>query len=230
MTVFNRNNEKKICLCLHNEGFRIFLTALLREWGFLVRTECPPQEEELLLADGNCSSCCSHRKRVDLTASLHPDSDAVSLPIVVEHLWRVLEKNFHLPPRQYLRLAVDLPVSMTVRGEVHPGRLSSLSPAGGRLLLPRELAVGEHVPIVLPLTQQPLHLSGKVIYVSTFPDSDNRYDAGVLFDGIAAAEKDLLRDTIILIFFNRIRPHLPRWAFEVGISHFDLSPTLLNQL
>jgi len=66
--------------------------------------------------------------------------------------------------------------------------------------------------------------------VTTFPDSDNRYAAGILFDKISAADKALLRDTIILTFFTNIRPQLPRWAFAVGISHFDLSPALRNQL
>jgi hypothetical protein len=228
--ILDRNNTKKIYLCINDEGLCLFLTALLREWGFSVNLTCPESPDELLLAEENCPRCANHRKRIDLISSAYFDNDHVNMPIVLEHLWQLLEKYYHLPHRRYLRLAVDLPISMNIRNQEAPGRLSSLSPAGARLSLPRELAVGELFPIVLPLPQQTLTLTAKVIYVNTFPDSDNRYDSGILFEKISLADKALLRDTIILIFFNNIRPHLPRWAFEVGTSHFDLSPALRSQL
>jgi hypothetical protein len=226
----NRRREKKISLCINNEGLRLFLTALLREWDFCVSTTCPESPDDLLLAEENCPRCAEHRKRVDLITSAYFDSDHVNLPIVVEHLWRILEKHCHLPPRHHLRLAGDYPIVMEIRGQEQPGRLNSLSPAGARLSLPRELAVGELFPLVLPLAEQTLHLTAKVIYVSTFPDSNNRYDAGILFEKISGGDKGLLRDTIILTFFTNIRPHLPGWAFEVGISYCDLSPNLRKQL
>jgi hypothetical protein len=229
MTI-SRGSEKKIHLCINNEGLCLFLTALLDEWGFSVSTTCPESPDDLLLAEENCSRCAEHRKRVDLLASAYVDSNHVNLPIVLEQLWRVLEKHYHLPPRHHLRLAVDFPATMEIRGQEQTGRLRSLSPAGARLSLPRELAVGEFFPIALPLPQQTLHLAAKVIYVTSFPDSDNHYDAGVLFERISGEEKVLLRDHIILTFFSSIRPHLPRWAFEVGTSHFALSPALRRQL
>lgn len=230
MTANNRNNEKKVYLCINNEGLCLFLTALLSEWGFSVSATYPDNPNELLLAEENCPRCAGHSKRIDLISSAYVDSDHVNMPIVLEHLWRVLEKHYHLPPRHHLRLAVDYPIDMTIRGTEYTGRLSSLSPAGARLSLPRELAIGELFPIALPLTQQTLHLSGKVIYVTTFPDSNNRYDAGVLFERITKGEKALLRDNILLSFFTSIRPHLPRWAFEVGINSCDLSPSLRKEL
>lgn len=230
MTIINRNIEKKITLSLSNEGLQLFLTALLREWGFTVSTACPESPDELLFTEENCSRCAEHRKRVNLISSAYIDNDHVNLPIILEQLWRVLEKHYHRPPRHHLRLAVDFPISMEIRGQKQPGRLCSLSPAGARLSLPRELAVGELFPVVLPLQQHHLHLQAKVIYVTTFPDNNNRYDAGILFEKISAEDKALLRDTIILTFFTSIRPHLPNWAFEVGISHCALSPALRNQL
>ena len=229
MTI-HRGNEKKIHLCINNEGLRLFLAALLGEWGFSVSPTCLESPEELLLAEENCARYAEHRKRVNLISSAYVDSAHVNLPIVLEQLWRILEKHYHIPPRHHLRLAVDLPITMKIRGQEQPGQLNSLSPAGARLSLPRELAIGETFPIVLPLPQHALQLAGKVIYVTTFPDSDNRYAAGILFDRISSADKALLRDAIILTFFTNIRPHLPGWAFEVGISHFDLSPSLRQQL
>ena len=230
MTIISRASEKKIHLCLNNEGLRLFLTALLSDWGFIVNTACPESPKELLLTDGNCLSCAKHPRRVNLITSAYVDSDHVNLPIVLEGLWRVLEKHYHVPPRHHLRLVVDYPITMEIRGQEQPGQLHSLSAAGARLSLPRELAIGELFPVILPLPQRTLHLSGKVIYVTTFPDSNKRYDAGVLFDRISSEDKTLLRDNIILTFFTRIRPHLPRWAFEVGISYCDLSPSLRKQL
>jgi len=228
--IFGRNNAKTIHLCINDEGLCLFLTALLQEWGFSVSTACPEDPDELLLAEENCPRCAAHRKRIDLISSAYFDNDQVNMPIVLEHLWQLLEKYYHLPHRRHLRLAVDLPIYMNIRNREAAGRLSSLSPAGARLSLPRELAVGELFPIVLPLPQLTLALTANVIYVNTFPDSDNRYDAGILFEKISLADMALLRDTIILTFFNNIRPRLPRWAFEVGINQFALSPTLLTQL
>lgn len=230
MTVTTRNHEKKISLCLSNEGLQLFLAALLTEWGFTVSTSAPVDPQELLLIDESCSCCPDHHKRVNLISSAYIDTDHINQPIVLEHLWRVVEKHYHRPPRNHLRLGVDFPAEMEIRGQKYPGRLSSLSPAGARLLLPRELAVGEIFPIVLPLSQRSLNLLAKVIYINTFPDSDHHYDAGVIFERISAEDRTLLRDNIILTFFAGVRATLPRWAFEVGISHFDLSPSLRNQL
>lgn len=230
MTIPGRNKNKSIYLCIGNEGLRLFLAALLSEWGFTVSTSCPEEPEDLLLTDESCSNCFDHAKRINLISSAYFDSDHINLPITLEQLWRVLEKSFHRPPRHHLRLVVDYPISMKIRGQEYSGQLGSLSPAGARLSLPRELAIGELFPVILPLPQRTLHLLGKVIYVTTFPDSDDRYDAGILFERIEPEDKILLRDTIILTFFANIRNHLPRWAFEVGISHFDLSPDLRDQL
>ncbi|MBE0503058.1 MAG: PilZ domain-containing protein [Desulfuromonadales bacterium] len=226
----NRGSEKKISLCIQNEGLSLFLTALLREWGFCVNPTCPEHPDELLLAEENCSHCAAHRKRIDLINSAYFDSDQVNRPIAIEQLWRVLEKHYHLPPRHHLRLSVDLPIGMEIRGQEQPGRLTNLSPAGARLSLPRELASGELFPIVLPLAQRTLQLTAKIIYINTFPDRDNRYDAGILFERISSEDKALLRGTITLTVFSSIRQQLPRWAFEVGINQFDLSPELRQQL
>jgi hypothetical protein len=229
MTI-RRGSAKKIHLCIANEGLCLFLTALLGEWGYSVSTTCPESPDELLLAEEDCACWAEHHKRINLIPSAYVDSAHVNLPIVLEQLWWILEKHYHTPPRHHLRLAVDLPISMEIRGQEQPGRLNSLSPAGARLALPRELAVGELFPLVLPLPQQALPLTAKVIYVTTFPDSDNHYAAGILFERISAEDKALLRDAIILTFFTNIRPHLPRWAFAAGISHFALSANLRQQL
>lgn len=232
MTVINRNNNKRINICLKNEGLRLFLAELLGEWGFMTTTTCPETEEDLLLADGICSHCAGHVNRINLLSSPYIDSDHVNLPIVIEKLWQSVEKHYHRPPRHHLRLVVDYPIEMELRGSVQPGQLNSLSPAGARLTLPRELAVGEILPItlLLPRQQQPLQLRGRVIYVSTFPDHQNHYDAGVLFEGIESQEKTLLRNSIVFSVFTQIRAHLPSWAFEVGINHFDLSQELRKEL
>ena len=83
MTI-SRGSEKKIHLCIHNEGLRLFLTALLSEWGFSVSLDCPESPDELLLAEENCSRCAEHRKRVNLLSSAYVDSNHVNLPIVLE--------------------------------------------------------------------------------------------------------------------------------------------------
>lgn len=223
-------NEKKISLCISNEGLSLFLMALLKEWGFIVSTNCPTEPSTLLLTEDNNSICAGHDKQAHLISSTYIDNNHVNIPIILEQLWKVLERHFHRTPRYHLRLAVDYPITMTIRGTEYSGHMNSLSPAGGRLTLPRELAIGERFPIVLPLQQQTLHLSAKVIYVATFVDSNDRYDAGVLFERTTNEEKTLLHDTILLSLLTSIRPHIPRWAFEIGINQCELSPALRKEL
>lgn len=221
---------KNLHLCLRNEGLRLFLAALLQEWGFTIWTTCPESPEELLLTDGSCRRCADHPKRINLTSAPDHAGEHVTLPILPEVLWRTLEKYFHCTPRHYLRLVVDYPITMKIRGQEQAGQFHSLSAAGGRLSLPRELATGEIIPILLPLPSQTLHLQGKVIYVMTFPDRHHRYDAGVLFERIAAVDKALLHDAILLTFLSNTRSKLPHWAFASGIDSCELSPALRQQL
>jgi len=155
MTLQHRNSTKKIHLCINNEGLCLLLTALLSEWGFSVSTTCPESPDELLLAEENCSRCAKHRKRIDLITSAYFDSAHVNLPILLEQLWRVLEKHYHLPPRHQLRLAVDYPIAMTIRGQEQPGRLNSLSPAGARLSLPGNWLPERSSPSSCPCRNRP---------------------------------------------------------------------------
>lgn len=229
MTIIPRGLEKRLHLRVENEGLSLFLGALFAEWHYTVSFEPPHDPEALVLADENCAAN-AHGNTVRLTHSTFSGRDRVCLPIVLENLWTTLETHFHRPPRNHLRLTADYPVTMEIRGESVPGQIASISPAGARLPLPRELAVGEAFAITLPLPRHVLRLQGRVIYVTTFPDSRNHYDTGVLFERIDAASRQILRDTITLAFLKSIRLKVPGWAFEVGLGYLSLSPAVREEL
>lgn len=230
MTIIPRGHEKQLHLCIANEGLRLFLGELLAEWNFTVDTAPPQANDALLLMDDGYALKQEHSIAIRLTHSNFGGRDCLCLPLILEELWSRLEVCYHRPPRKYLRIPTDYPVSVHVRGEKAPAQIDSLSPVGARLSLHRELAFGEEFMIILPLRQQVLHLLARVIYVTPLIEIGGRYRTGVIFDRIDTKTRQALHEDVLFEFLSRIRPRLPGWAFEVGLTYLDLPPALLNRL
>lgn len=226
MSIVVRGQEKTLHLFVENEGLRLFLGALLTEWKFTVLAGPNKAPEVLALADDNYTVADENEALIRLTRSSYAGRDRLCLPLALDELWSTLEKHFHRPPRHHLRLAVAYPATMELRGQTMTAQVTSISPAGARLPLPRELAAGETFALSLHLPRHTLALTARTIYVNTFPDRHNHYETGILFERIDAATKQILRDTITLAFLEAIRPKLPSWAFTVGLDACKLSPEL----
>lgn len=225
-----RGCARKLHLSIANESFRTFLTELLHEWHFVVTTDPPATGDDLLLTDENALTATEHPNSIRLTYSGFGGRDRLSIPLTLEDLWTALETRFHRPPRNQLRIPVEYPVSVHLRGEKSPAQLVSLSPVGARLPLHRELAFGEEFPLILPLQDHVLHLQARVIYVTPLAETSGRYETGVIFERLDPLTKQVLRDYIVIEFLSRIRSRLPGWAFEVGLSYLKLPTSVTNRL
>lgn len=230
MKTIPRHQNKPLHLCVSNDGFRLLLTELLIEWGFHVNPDLPNDPEVLLLTDESRQPAHAHHNTLVLTHSSYSGTDRLSLPLPPEELWSTLEKQFHRPARSHLRIPVTHPVSVHLRGVKTPAQIVSLSPVGARLPLQRELAFGEEFAMVLPLTHHVLHLQARVIYVTPLPAVENRYETGVIFSQLNTSTKQILHDHIILECLNRVRPRLPGWAFEIGLSYLQLAAGVRDRL
>jgi hypothetical protein len=85
-------------------------------------------------------------------------------------LYQALQGWFFPAPRRYLRLALDQPAQLELRGVRLAGRLLCLSERGGRIACPTTLPNGELLQLAVQLGDYPLRATAQVIY--TIPAGD----------------------------------------------------------
>jgi len=138
-TAFN----KRIAVRSGSTEFDAVLQHLLHAWGFEV---CPPEANDALLLAGDNVATDDRQQVIRLTSSHYHGRDRLSLPLQVEELWQTLEHHFHRPPRMHIRMAIDLPARVTIRGQEFTTTLSSLSDMGARIFHPQGSACSSLSP------------------------------------------------------------------------------------
>lgn len=225
-----RGHAKPIHLAIASEANQLFLAALLQEWQFTIVDE--PGEETLCLADDGYPLRAPHGPVVWLTRSGFAARDRLPVPLAMEDLWGALETRFHRPPRHHLRIGIDMPAEITVRGSQERTEILSLSDLGARLRLSREVASGEECVVRLTIDGVPLRLAAKAIYVLPIGDLDDscRVEVGLLFTPLLRETQARLRNFITATILERVRPTIPGWAFEVGVALLDLPDAVRKRL
>ena len=142
----------------------------------------------------------------------------LALPLVMEELWQALEGYFHRPPRNHLRIDIELAAEVAVQGSVYPTRLVSLSDAGGRFLFAAELPLGQALELQVTTGETPMTLEGRVIYAC--PRRRQEVEIGLVFHPRHRREKELLRAFIVASFLERVRRRLAAAGMADGLSHF----------
>lgn len=226
-----RSQERSVLPLLDNDGQRLFLIALLESWNFQI--VAAPQDASLVLAsDGVALPPNAPECLVRLSRAGYSGSGVLPLPVAVGDLWSSLEHCFHRPPRNHLRLTLEIPAQATVRGTPQVVNLLSLSDAGARLMLQRELAGGETLPLAFELDGNDYSFESRVIYsfATTGAQGLPCYNTGVIFAPGKRWQQLRLRDQIIARYLAGVRRTLPTWAWEVGLTYLDLSPAVLDLL
>lgn len=222
--------EKRLCLVIRSEGLRAVLGGLLEQWQFHLLAEAEP--DDLVLAQEGCCPPADSREVLWLSSSRYESRHRLCLPISPEELWRTLENRFHKPPRNHIRMTVELDAAVLVRGERTISRLASLSDKGGRFFFPRELANGEELALELVLDGRSLRLDGRVIYVVPRGElaGTTTSEVGAIFDRTVPETRQQVRDYILTRYLDMVRLGLPEPLFCAGLDFFQLSPEVRRRL
>ncbi len=221
----DRNSIKKLVVVrTGSAAFAQVLERLLLVWGFTIGQ--PDDRLALLLLEAGCGEPSAGQETVWLGKS---ESGQLVLPLTIESLWQVLEQHFHSPPRMHMRKAVDLSARVSLRGEWHATRLSSLSDMGARFSHDRELVKQEPVIIELSLCGTLLQYSGQVIFsMAEGPADVPIFQAGVVFNKQDNTLRDDLRCYLIRQYLETVRVGMEPQAFQAGLVFFDLAPGVRN--
>jgi hypothetical protein len=223
-------SEKRLCLFVRNEPFRLVLAGLLGEWRYSLQEN--PAAADLLLAEDGAPAPEDGAPVLWLARSCHEGRDRLALPLSLEELWAELESRFHTTPRSHIRINPDLPADLEVRNMKDEVRIVSLSEMGGRFDFNRELAPGEELVLGLTIARRRLKLSGRVIYVVPRGDLDRsgKAQTGVIFDHSDKSLRKVLHDFVIQTYLERVRAGMDAPIFMEGLSHFDVPPTILREI
>jgi Tfp pilus assembly protein PilZ len=225
-----RSQEKRLCLLIRNEPFRMVLAGILKEWRYSLLEA--PTPSDLLLAEDGFDLPEAFGSVLWLTRSRYGERGRLPLPLSLEELWSTLESRFHKPPRSHIRINLQTPAAVLARGEMADVQIISLSDLGARVDFCRELALGEELTLHLSIAGQPLTLPGRVIYVVPCGDLEEseKTQVGLIFDRLSQAIRDSLREHIIRTYLERVRNEMTGSIFREGLSHFNVPPAVLAEL
>ncbi|AMV71198.1 hypothetical protein JCM30471_30380 [Desulfuromonas carbonis] len=214
--------NRQLAVAVRDPALQAILGALLEEWLYAVVPRA--EEATLVLLEEGLAFSASGVEVVRLARFPSSGRDRIALPIVVEELWAALEPRFHRPPRAHIRIDLDRPAVVSVRGEREATRIVSLSDLGTRFSLTRELVNDEQLQLDVELDGRTWHLEGRVIYVIPRGDLDGSgaFDIGMLFIHPAIETRGELRNLVVRRYLERVARRLPSELFYAGLAHFAL--------
>ena len=228
-TVDRNTIKKRVAVCTASAVLNQVLERLLPHWGF---TLCRPEDPSaLFLVEDGCGVPAAGQDALWLSFSHKSEQGRLGLPVTIESLWQALEQHFHFPPRMYMRKAVDLPARVSMRGEWHETRLSSLSCMGTRFSSDREMVKQEQVIFELATCGVMRQYHGQVIFsMAEGPEEVPVFQSGVVFQKQGDVLHDDLRYYLIRQYLEAVREGMELQAFQAGLAFFDLMPEVRRSL
>lgn len=222
--------EKRIGIITHSEGLAALLRGLLTQWNYALLDA--PAADDLLLVEEGCLAPVGHLNVLWLTSSRYEGRNRLCLPLPMEELWRNVESRYHKPPRNHIRIAVQIPVAVHARGEIIPAQVASLSDLGMRFDFPRELVSGEELRLELVLDGDALSMAGRVIYVVPRGDLEGtgRSEVGVIFARTPSETHTRVREHILWRYLAAVRRETPEGLFREGLKFFRIPENVLQRL
>lgn len=221
---------KRIAILARSKALEALLRGLLMQWNYTLLEE--PADDAVLLAEEGCLPPQGHGDVLWLTRSRYEGSQRLSLPLVLEELWRKLESRYHKPPRNHIRISLQLPAVVQIRDECTPIQIVSLSDLGARFDFPRELVRGEQLLLQTMLDGEKLVLEGGVIYVVPRGDlkETGQSEIGMIFDRTPQETRQRVREQILCRYLALARLQIPEELFCQGLEFFQVPRAVLKRL
>ncbi len=222
--------NRRLAVAVRDPALSAILHTLLEEWLYAVVPRA--EEATLVLLEEGLAFPATGTEVMRLARFPISGRDRIALPLVVEELWAALEPRFHRPPRAHIRIDLDRPAVVSVRGEREATRIVSLSDLGTRFSLTRELVNDEVLQLDVELGGRTWNLQGRVIYVIPRGDLDGSgtFDIGMLFIHPEIETRGLLRAIVVCNYLERVARRLPAELFRAGLEYFTLPPATRKTL
>lgn len=222
--------QKRIGIITRDAALGSILGALLVEWNYQVLEA--PTDGDLLLVQEGCLPPVENANVFWLTSSQYEGRNRLHLPVAIEELWRQLEPRYHKPPRNHIRLTLELPATVEVHGESIPARVISLSDLGARFKFPREMVNGEKLSLVTALGEEKLVLAGRVIYVVPRGDVEDsgRSEIGLILSDTPAETRTRVREFILWHYLATVRAKMEESLFADGLGFLDIPESVRRRL
>ena len=214
MLLDQRAGGGRVSVATRNDRFSRLLQAILAEWHFL--SEEDAASLDILLLERGLPVPPGMEQVIWLTPLPLGEEPHLEVPLSLTELYHLLERRFFPQPRHHIRLPLDLPVDLNVRGVWLVGRLLSISDRGARVSSPALLPKGERLNMDFKLDNYPLRLTAEVLYDIPAGDVAGREtpQAGLLFRPLRPALRLALRQFIERRFVETA-------ASKVGIAMND---------
>ena len=221
--------RKKISVKTCSNSLTELLQSLLEQWKFEI---CDTDDSEvLLLAEEGCAVPVEGQRVLWLSRTEPEDRSRFSLPLELEHLWQILERRFHQPPRMHIRMNLEINATVTVGDETVSTTLSSLSDMGGRFTYHRELVREQQLVVSLQVAEQILKINSQVIYaMPQFSVAGSDTKVGIIFQRVEKDEREMLRHFLILRYLEEVQKRMDRSRFTAALQFLALPPYVREKL
>jgi len=222
--------EKRIAVIARSPALNALLRGLLRQWRYTLLEE--PGADDTLLVEEGCLAPPGHSEVLWLTRSRYEGSQRLSLPLELAELWQRLESRHHKPPRNHIRLLLELPAVAHIRGEATPVTINNLSDLGARFDFPRELVRGEPLRLQTVFDGEELLLEGSLIYAITRGEEAGtaQTEAGMILDRTPPETRQRVRELILCRCLELARREIPEELFCQGLEFLQLPAEVLRRL
>ncbi len=214
---------KNIHLCIDNIPLNALLEALLLEWGY--RLADNPEESPLLLISEGMERPPGFNHALTFSSSHYQDRHRLEVPLTIETLYLALENHFHRTPRNHIRISVDWPIRVTVRGQQIETRTVTLADRGIRFISPFELAHAEEMQIYIERDDEIYDLHAKAVYsiMGREIGRGDNIEVGAVCTPQSKEVRDSIRSRIIGNYLKRVRPVLGSNLFAEALRQLNLT-------
>jgi len=214
---------KNIHLCIDNNPLQELLKALVLEWGYCLADN--PAEYPLLLISEGLKPPGDFKHTLAFSSTHCQDRQRLAVPLTVETLYLALENHFHRTPRNHIRICVDWPIRVRVRGREFATRAVTLADRGIRFISPFELAQAEEMEIHIEREDEIYDLHARVVYSIAGREigrGDN-IEVGAVCTPQSKEVRESIRSRIIGNYLKRVRPVLGSNLFAEALRQLNLT-------
>jgi hypothetical protein len=212
----------RVAILTRNPALNRVLAAILEEWHYLPvdsAAEC-----DILLIERGLTLPAGVPRVLWLTPMPVGAEPHLLLPFSLVDLYHYLEPVFFAAPRRHIRLTLNQPVDLNVRGVWLVGRLLSLSDRGARIACPATLPKGENVILDFKVGGYPLRTTAEVLYDVPAGDTQGREQpqAGLMLNSFKPGQREALRRFIARSYVEQACARTGIDINDPGLSWFDL--------